>query len=79
MKKFYVKWGLTDSYGRVYEEYANFDWFETPEQADEFIVKMKRGNGSYFKLWKVAEGNFANYLRINELLVEIEHLKKEFE
>lgn len=79
MKKFYVKWGLTDYYGGACEEHAIFDWFETQEQADEFIAKKKRGNGSYFKLWKVAEGNFDNYLRINELLVEIEHLKKEFE
>lgn len=79
MKKFYVKWGFTDGYGKVYEEDAEFDWFETQEQANEFIAKMKRGNGNDFKLWKVAEGNFANYLRIHELLLEVEHLKKEFE
>ena len=79
MKKFYVKWGLTDSYGRVYQEYANFDWFETRVQADEFIAKMKRGNGSYFKVWKVAEGDLDRYLRINKLLLEVERLKKEFE
>lgn len=78
MKKIFVKWGLTDSYGRVYEEYAKFDWFETQEQADDFIAKKKRGNGSYFKLWKVAEGDFAKYSRINELLAEVENLKKEF-
>ena len=79
MKKFYVKWAYTDDYGRAYEKDARFDWFETKEEADEFVTIKKRDNGSYFKVWKVAEGDFANYLRINELLVELEHLKKEFE
>ena len=79
MKKFYVKWGFTDDYGRVFIEEAHFDWFETKEQANAFIEKMQKGNGGYFKLWKIAEGDFAKYLRIDELLAEVEHLKKEFE
>lgn len=79
MKKVFVKWGFTDSYGRANKEDANFNWFETQEQADEFIIKKKERNGGYFKLWKIAEGDFTKYQRIHELLVEIEQLKKEFE
>ena len=79
MKKIYVKCGFTDDYGRAYKEDAHFDCFETQEQADEFIAKKRRGNGGYFKLWKVAEGDFAKYLRIHKLMVEVENLKKEFE
>ena len=78
-KKIYVKWGFTDDYGRAYKEDANFDWFETQEQADEFIEKMKRGNGGYFKLWKVAEGDFNQCLRMHELMAEVAKIKKEFE
>jgi hypothetical protein len=79
MKKIYVKWGFTDDYGRAYPEDAHFDWFETQEQADAFIEKKKQGNGGYFKLWKVAEGDFAKYQLMNELVAEVAKLKKEFE
>lgn len=79
MKRIFVKWSFTDSYGRADKENANFDWFENQEQANEFITKKKERNGSYFKLWKVAEGNFTKYQRIHELLAEIERLKKDFE
>ena len=78
-KKIYVKWGFTDDYGRAYKEDAHFDWFETQEQAEEFIAKKRKGNGGYFKLWKVAEGDFAKYQLMCELMVEVENLKKEFE
>lgn len=79
MKKFYVKWGFTDDYGRAYKEDAHFDWFETQEQADEFIEKKQEGNGGYFKLWKVAEGDFNQYQRMLELVAEAAEIKKEFE
>lgn len=78
-KKFYVKWGFTDDYGRAYPEDAHFDWFETQEQADEFIEKKRKGNGGYFKLWKVAEGDFTLYQLMCELMAEVEKIKKEFE
>ena len=79
MKKFYVIWGFTDDYGRVYENDAKFTWFETQEQADEFIAQQRKGNGGYFKLWKVAKGDFEKFVRIHELMQEIEKLKKDFE
>ena len=79
MKKIYVKWGFTDDYGRAYQEDARFEWFETPEQADEFIAKKRKGNGGYFKLWKVAEGDYNQYLRMQALMFEVERIKKEFE
>lgn len=79
MKKIYVKWGFTDDYGRAHKEDARFEWFETQEQADKFIEKKKEDNGGYFKLWKVAEGDFNQYLRMRELMVEVEIIKKEFE
>ena len=79
MKKIYVKWDFTDDYGRAHPEDARFDWFETQKQADEFIAKMKRGNGGYFKLWKVAEGDFALYVLMHKLMGVIAKIKKEFE
>jgi hypothetical protein len=48
------------------------------EQADEFIAKKKQGNGGYFKLWKVAEGDYNEFLRIAELRKELYELEKKF-
>lgn len=78
-KKIYVKWGFTDDYGRAYPQDARFDWFETQEQANEFITKKRQGNGGYFKLWKVAEGDFDKYQLMCKLMAEAENLKREFE
>ena len=77
-KRIFVKWGFTDNYGRTKEENANFDWFETQEQADKFIAKKKELSGAYFHLWKVAKGDFTKYQHMLELLNEIEQLKQEF-
>ena len=79
MKKVYVKWGFTDDYGRACEKDAVLHWFETEEQAEQFIAKMRSGNGGYFKLWKMTKGDYDKYLRLQQLLVEVEQLKKEFE
>ncbi|MGN0728575.1 hypothetical protein [Treponema sp.] len=78
MKKFYVKWGFTDDYGRAYEKHARYDWFETQDQAEEFITQKRKGNGGYFKLWKTAEGDYTKFLRIIELEKELAELKKIF-
>ena len=78
MKRFYVKWGFTDDYGRAYKENAYFDWFETKEQAEEFIAKKRKGNGGYFKLWNLAEGDYDKFLRMAELEKELAELKKIF-
>lgn len=78
MKEFYVKWGFTDDYGRVYEEDAYFDWFETKEEAEEFVAKMREGNGGYFKLWKLVKGDYTKFLRIIKLEKELTELKKNF-
>lgn len=77
-KRIFVKWGLTDDYGRAKEENAYFNWFETQEQADKFIAKKKELNDAYFYLWKVAEGDFTKYQYLLDLLNEIEQLKQEF-
>ncbi len=78
MKKIFVKWDFTDDYGRAEEENASFDWFETKEQADDFIARKRAFCGAYFQLWKVAEGDYAKYQHMLELLDEIEQLKQEF-
>ena len=78
MKKVFVKWGFTDDYGYAKEENARVEWFDTMEQAEEFITNKKKGNGGYFKLWKVAEGDHNRYLRMEELKKELEELRKEF-
>lgn len=78
MKKVYVKWGFTDDYGIAYEEDASYNWFETKEEAEEFIAKMRKGNGVYFELWNLAEGDYEEFLRIAELEKELARLKKLF-
>ena len=78
MKRVFVKWGFTDDYGKAKEENASFDWFETKEQADDFIARKRAFCGAYFQLWKVAEGDYAKYKHMLKLLDEIEQLKQEF-
>ena len=78
MKRIFVKWGFTDDYGKAIEENASFDWFETKEQADDFIARKRAFCGAYFKLWKVADGDYAKYKHMLKLLDEIEQLKQEF-
>ena len=78
MKKVYVVWDFTDEYGRSYSEDARVEWFETMEQAEAFIEKKKRGNGSYFKLWKVAEGNYNEFLYMEKLAKEYYEIKERF-
>jgi hypothetical protein len=78
MTKVFVKWGFTDDYGYAHEERAKMEWFDTMEDAEAFITKMKKGNGGYFKLWKVAEGNYEDYEKMNKLYEEYLELKKIF-
>lgn len=78
MNRFYVKWGFTDEYGRAYDDDAYFNWFETEDEAEEFIAKRKEGNGGYFKLWKFSVGDYDKFLRIAELKKELAELKKKF-
>lgn len=78
MAKVFVKWGYTDDYGYAKEEYANMQWFNTIEEAEAFVTQMKRGNGGYFKLWKISEGNYEDYERMNRLYEEYLKLKKNF-
>lgn len=78
MMKVYVKWDFTDDYGWADPNNAIFNWFETKEEAEEFVTDKRKGNGGYFKLWKVAEGDYAAYLRIAELRKEIAELEKLF-
>lgn len=78
MKNVFVKWGFTDDYGRAHEERARVEWFEDMKQAEEFIANKRAGNGGYFKLWKVAEGDYNEYLRMVELEKELADLRKKF-
>jgi len=68
MKKIFVKWGLTDNYGRVCEEDACFNWFETLEDANAWIENKKDRNGGYFHLWKVDEGNEEEFNLLKKLI-----------
>ena len=78
MMKVYVKWDFTDDYGWADPNNAIFNWFETKEEAEEFIADKRKGNGGYFKLWKVAEGDYTAYLKIGELRKELNELEKLF-
>ena len=78
MKKVFVKWGYTDDYGRADLNKANFDWFATQEEAEAFAADMKKRNGGYFKLWKIAEGDYDKFVEMNELMKKLEMLKQDF-
>ena len=78
MMKIYVKWDFTDDYGWANPNDAIFNWFETKEEAEEFIAGKRKGNGGYFKVWKVAEGNKDNYDRMVAALKVYNELKNEF-
>lgn len=78
MTKVFVKWGFTDDYGRAYEEDARMEWFDTPEEAEAFVEQKKQGNGGYFKLWKIAAGDYNTYQRMVTLYEEYAKLKKLF-
>jgi hypothetical protein len=78
MTKVFVKWSFTDDYGRACEEDAKLEWFDTEENAEAFVNKMKQGNGGYFKLWKIAMGDYHAYKRMIALYEEYLELKKNF-
>lgn len=78
MKKVFVKWGFTDDYGRAHEEQARMEWFENIEQAEEFVADKKAHNGGYFKLWKIAYGDYNEFLRLVKLEIELADLRKKF-
>ena len=76
MKKFFVKWTFTDDYGRLMSE--RFEWFETMEEAKAFAAEKKKKNGSYFYVYKIAEGNYEEFERMDILAKELVELKKKF-
>ena len=78
MKKAFVKWSYTDEYGYAEENRARFEWFETMEEANAFVANKKERNGGYFKLWKVAEGNFEEYEKMVALRETLKELEKNF-
>lgn len=75
--KVYVKYGWTDDYGRVRNGY-NLKWFETKKEAKDWVKAMKAGNGGYFEVAGIYEGNYENWERLTALEKEIEELRKEF-
>lgn len=78
MKKVFVKWGFTNDYGYAKEENAYIEWFDTMEEAEAFVQYKKKGNGGYFCLWKVAEGNTEDFERMEKLYKEYMKLKEMF-
>ena len=80
MPKVFVEWTFTDDYGN-YEQNGDYTWywFDTIEQAEAWVKYMKKQNGSYFHLFRVAEGNYDKYLHMQELYTKIEEIKVEIE
>lgn len=76
-KKFLVKWCFTDYYGHP-DEAWHHNWFDTKEEADAFIAKQQKGNGSWFYLNKVVQENYKDFQRMNELYEEYSILKERF-
>ena len=76
--KVYVKWDYTDDYGRAYEDEATYKWFDSKNEADAWMAEMRKGNGGYFKVFKVAEGDYNKFLRMEELKKELAELQANF-
>ena len=77
MKNVFVKWCWNDSYGYAEKE-VRYEWFENEEQANEWVANKRKGNGGYFRLYKVAEGNFNEFQMIAELEAQLQALKEKF-
>lgn len=77
MKKVFVKWCWNDSYGRAEDE-IRFEWFENEEQANSYVEFKRKYNGGYFRLYKIAEGDYNEFQKIEELERQLNELKKKF-
>ena len=71
--KFYVKWKWIEC-----EREINYNWFETTEEIEAWRAEMFKGNGYYFKVLKIAEGNYNKYLEMIEMEKKLEELKTLF-
>ena len=78
MKKIFVKWDYNDEYGYAKEANASFKWFDTMEEANAFVANEKESNGGYFRLWKIAEGDFEEYEKMVALRKALKELEKKF-
>ena len=78
MKNIFVKWTFTNDYGTPREKDTRIDWFENEAEAEAFKVEKRAKAGAYFYEYKTAEGDFAEFERMNEMMREIEELKKKF-
>lgn len=76
--KVMVKWGFTDDYGRARKEFATIEWFETLEEANNWMAKMREGNGGYFKVWEVKQADYKKYCEMVELMKKVAELEKLF-
>ena len=78
MKKIFVKYTYTNDYGTPDEKRIVFEWFENEAEAETFKADKRARAGSYFYEYKTAEGDFAEFEKMNEMLKEIEILKAKF-
>lgn len=71
--KFYAKWRWIE-----YEREINYSWFETLEEVEAWETEMLKGNGYYFEVLKIAEGNYNKYLEMIEIEKKLKELKALF-
>lgn len=76
--KYYIRWCFTDELGNMHDGYCNIDWFDTLEQAYNFIKRMQKNNGSYFQCKPPELGNYEHFVQYKNLLCRIKELEKEF-
>jgi hypothetical protein len=77
MKNVFVKWCWNDSYGCA-EQKVRYEWFENEEQANEWIADKIKHNGGYFRLYKVAQGDYNEFQKIEILEQQLKELKEKF-
>lgn len=78
MKKLFVKWTLTNDYGTPREADTRIDWFENETEAEAFKADKRERCGAYFYEYKTAEGDFAEFEKMNEMIKELEVLRAKF-
>lgn len=73
-RRILVKWSYTDNYGRP-RGYSR-TWFNTREEAENFVAEKKKKNGGYFYLYEIKEADYADYILMLSLEKQIKKLEE---
>lgn len=70
MKKGFVTYARKNYYG--YQTGTVIEWRDTVEEAQARADEVKRNNGGYVEILKVGEGDYAEYVRKQTLIAQLQ-------